>query len=82
MPNDHTVKVEKYNSMLEDVYQCEVELTNITPTLLDMCDQIAEEARILVKVVKKIKTNTKFCHRRSKLMGGEWDFQLELGSKS
>ena len=41
------MKVEKYNGMLEDVYQCEVKLTNITPTLLDMRDQIAEEARIL-----------------------------------
>jgi hypothetical protein len=41
------VKVEKYNDMLEDIYQREVELSNIKSTLLDMRDQIAEEARIL-----------------------------------
>jgi hypothetical protein len=35
------VKVEKYNDMLEDIYQCEVELSNIKSTLLDMRDQIA-----------------------------------------
>lgn len=41
------MKVEKYNDLLEDIYQREVELSNIKSTLLDMRDQIAEEARIL-----------------------------------
>lgn len=46
-PNDHKVKVEKYNDLLEDIYQREVELSNIKSTLLDMRGQIAEEVRIL-----------------------------------
>ena len=40
---------------------------------------------LVTKVAKKIKTKTKFGHRRSKLTGaqlsGEWDFQLELGAR-
>ncbi|KIM41713.1 hypothetical protein M413DRAFT_71147 [Hebeloma cylindrosporum] len=46
-PNDHKVKVEKYNDLLEVIYQRELELTSIKSTLIDMRDQIAEEARIL-----------------------------------
>lgn len=46
-PNDHKVKVEKYNDLLEVIYQRELELSGIKSTLIDMRDQIAEEARIL-----------------------------------
>jgi isoleucyl-tRNA synthetase len=46
-PSDHKMKVEQYNDLLEDIYQREVELSNIKSTLLDMRDQIAQEVRIL-----------------------------------
>jgi hypothetical protein len=40
------MKIEQYNDLLEDIYQREVELSNIKSTLLDMRDQIAQEALI------------------------------------
>ncbi|KDR78378.1 hypothetical protein GALMADRAFT_245533 [Galerina marginata CBS 339.88] len=46
-PRDHKVKVQQYNELLEDIYQREVELSNIKSTLVDMREQIAQEARIL-----------------------------------
>jgi len=45
-PSDHKMKVEQYNELLEDIYQREVELSNIKSTLIDMRNQIAQEASI------------------------------------
>ena len=41
------MKVDKYNELLEDIYQREVELTKIKSALVDMREEIAEEARLL-----------------------------------
>lgn len=41
------MKVDKYNELLEDIYQREVELTKIKSALIDMRSEIAEEARLL-----------------------------------
>ncbi|KAF8966931.1 hypothetical protein BDZ97DRAFT_1917184 [Flammula alnicola] len=46
-PNDHKAKVAKYNELLEVIYQQEIELGTIKSTLLDMREEIAQEARIL-----------------------------------
>jgi len=46
-PKDHKIKVQQYNELLEDIYQREVELSSIKSTLIDMREQIAQEARIL-----------------------------------
>lgn len=46
-PADHKIKVDKYNELLEDIYQREVELTKIKSALVDMREEIAEEARTL-----------------------------------
>jgi len=46
-PKDHKAKVQRYNDLLEDIYQREVELSNIKSALLDMRHEIAEEAHIL-----------------------------------
>ncbi|KAF4611647.1 hypothetical protein D9613_003827 [Agrocybe pediades] len=46
-PKDHKAKVERYNDMLEDIYQRELELNTIKLSLIDMREQIAQEARIL-----------------------------------
>jgi len=46
-PADHKIKVDKYNELLEDIYQREVELTKIKSALVDMREEIAEEARLL-----------------------------------
>ena len=45
-PKDHKLKVQQYNDLLEDIFQREVELSNIKSTLLDMRHEILEEARI------------------------------------
>ena len=41
------MKVDKYNELLEDVYQREVELTKIKSALRDLRSEIAEETRLL-----------------------------------
>lgn len=41
------MKVDKYNELLEDIYQREVELTKIKSALVDLRSEIAEEARLL-----------------------------------
>ncbi|KAF8901025.1 hypothetical protein CPB84DRAFT_1962186 [Gymnopilus junonius] len=46
-PQDHKIKVQRYNDLLEDIYQREVELSNIKSALLDMRQEITEEAHIL-----------------------------------
>ncbi|KAF8797607.1 hypothetical protein BYT27DRAFT_7125228 [Phlegmacium glaucopus] len=46
-PADHKIKVDKYNELLEDIYQREVELTKIRSALVAMREEIAEETRIL-----------------------------------
>jgi len=46
-PREHKAKVEQYNELLEDIYQREVELSRIKSALVDMRDEIAEEARHL-----------------------------------
>jgi len=46
-PTDHKMKVDKYNELLEDIYQREVELTKIKSALVDLRSEIAEEAQHL-----------------------------------
>jgi len=46
-PADHKLKVDKYNELLEEIYQREVELTKMKSALVDMRSEIGEEARIL-----------------------------------
>jgi len=46
-PADHKIKVDKYNELLEDIYQREVELTKMKSALVDLRSEIGEEARIL-----------------------------------
>jgi hypothetical protein len=41
--------VDKYNELLEDIYQREVELTKIKSALADLREEIADEARLLVE---------------------------------
>jgi hypothetical protein len=41
------MKVDKYNELLEDIYQREVELTKIKSALVDLREEIAGEARLL-----------------------------------
>jgi hypothetical protein len=41
------MKVDKYNELLEDIFQREVELTKIKSALVDMREEIADEARLL-----------------------------------
>ena len=41
------MKVDKYNELLEDIYQREVELAKIKSALVDLRNEIAEEARLL-----------------------------------
>jgi hypothetical protein len=43
------LKVDKYNELLEDIYQREVELTKIKSALVDLREEIAEEAQLLDK---------------------------------
>lgn len=43
------MKVDKYNELLEDIYQREVELTKIKSALVDMREEIADEARLMDK---------------------------------
>ena len=48
-PTDHKMKVDKYNELLEDVYQREVELTKIKSALVDLRTEIAEETKLFDK---------------------------------
>jgi hypothetical protein len=43
------MKVNKYNELLEDIYQREVELTRIKSALVDLRSEIAEEVQLLDK---------------------------------
>ncbi len=46
-PHDHREKIDRYNELLEDVYQREVELTRFKSALLDMHQEITEEVQHL-----------------------------------
>ncbi|KAH9476986.1 hypothetical protein JR316_0010902 [Psilocybe cubensis] len=46
-PKDYRLKVQQYNDLLEDIFQRELELSNIKSTLIDMREMLAQEARIL-----------------------------------
>lgn len=46
-PRDHRAKIDRYNELLEDVYQREVELSHIKSALLDMRQEITEDVRHL-----------------------------------
>lgn len=48
-PTDHKMKVDKYNELLEEIYQREAELTKIKSALVDMRSEIADEAQLLDK---------------------------------
>ena len=41
------MKVDKYNELLEDIYQREIELAKIKSALVDLREEIAGEARLL-----------------------------------
>ena len=43
------MKVDKYNELLEDVYQREVELSKMKSALVDLREEIAEDTRLLNK---------------------------------
>lgn len=43
------MKVDKYNELLEDIYQREVELTKIKSALVDLGSEIADETQLLDK---------------------------------
>lgn len=59
-PHDHREKIDRYNELLEDVYQREVELTRFKSALLDMHQEIAEEVQHLSStgVLSPITTTT------------------------
>lgn len=43
------MKIDKYNELLEEIYQREVELTKVKSALVDLREEIAEDTRVLNK---------------------------------